>query len=438
MSACLVLMLGGMVSLLPQPEPTASSNAGPLAAGLDSRRPPVAATPVAVPDVDAGFGLYVHWPFCKAKCPYCDFNSHVTAAVDHARWARALVRELDHFAAETAGRTLGSIFFGGGTPSLMAPATVAAVIERAAAHFCLAPDVEITLEANPTSAEAGRLADFRAAGVNRLSLGVQALDDQALRALGREHSAAEALAAVEAAARLFPRFSFDLIYARPGQTLAAWAEELARALGHAGGHLSVYQLTIEPGTPFHALHARGALELPPDDLQAAMYELTRDRLAAAGLPAYEISNHARSGEACRHNLVYWRCGDYVGIGPGAHGRLSLGTERFGTETLRVPRAWLEQVERAGHGERPREPVGRTDQAIELLLMGLRLAEGVSLERLATIGGQPFDRLLDACALERFVADGLLAIEEGRLGATPAGLQRLNGVLSALLMVPEPV
>ncbi|HET6521004.1 MAG TPA: radical SAM family heme chaperone HemW [Geminicoccaceae bacterium] len=388
---------------------------------------------------EPGFGLYVHWPFCRAKCPYCDFNSHVATLIDHARWARALLRELDHFAAETAGRTLTSIFFGGGTPSLMEPATCAALIDRAAERLTFAPDIEITLEANPTSVEAGRLAGFRAAGVNRVSLGVQALDDGSLRALGREHGAAEALAAVDLAARLFPRFSFDLIYARPGQTAAAWEAELDRALAHAGGHLSVYQLTIEPGTRFHALHARGALRLPPDEIQAELYELTRDRLAAAGLPAYEVSNHARPGEESRHNLTYWRSGDWLGIGPGAHGRLTLeGGARVGTETARMPRAWLERVERAGHAERPREPLSAWDQAVELLLMGLRLTEGIALDRLESTAARPLDRVIDPAALRRFAADGLLASDGGRLRATPLGLQRLNALLGALLRDPTPV
>ncbi|MDP8994940.1 MAG: radical SAM family heme chaperone HemW, partial [Pseudomonadota bacterium] len=271
--------------------------------------------------------LYVHWPFCVSKCPYCDFNSHVRASVDQQHWRQALLGDLSHEARAAPGPRLSSIFFGGGTPSLMPPSTCAAVIERAAARLGLAPDAEITLEANPTSVEAGRLAEFRAAGVNRVSLGVQALDDAALRRLGREHGAAEALAAIDLAARLFPRFSFDLIYARPGQTAAAWRAELGRALAHADGHLSVYQLTVEPGTRFHALHARGELRLPPDDVQGELYELTQERLAAAGLPAYEISNHARPGEESRHNLTYWRSGDWIGIGPGAHGRLSLGGAR---------------------------------------------------------------------------------------------------------------
>ncbi|HYZ27207.1 MAG TPA: radical SAM family heme chaperone HemW, partial [Geminicoccaceae bacterium] len=295
--------------------------------------------------VDAGFGIYVHWPFCRAKCPYCDFNSHVTGEVDHQRWARALAGEIERYAGQIGPRTLRSIFFGGGTPSLMAPQTVAAVIERATACFAPSPDLEITLEANPTSSEAGRFRALRAAGVNRVSLGVQALDDTALRLLGREHTAAEALAAVELAARLFRRFSFDLIYGRPGQTPAGWAAELTRALAHADGRLSLYQLTIEPGTRFELLQRTGALVMPADDVQADLYELTQERLAGAGLPAYEISNHARPGEACRHNLLYWRCGEWLGIGPGAHGRLDLDGQRRATEAWRLPKAWLERVER---------------------------------------------------------------------------------------------
>ena len=389
------------------------------------------------PDVlEPGFGLYVHWPFCLSKCPYCDFNSHVAIdEVEHERWAQALLRELDHFAAETAGRELGSIFFGGGTPSLMAPATVAAVIERAAARFRPAGDLEITLEANPTSVEAARLADFRASGVNRVSLGVQALDDDALRALGREHGASEALHAVGLAARLFPRFSFDLIYARPGQTLAEWDAELGRALAHADGHLSVYQLTIEPGTRFHTLHAKGALRLPPDELQADLYELTQARLAAAGLPAYEISNHARPGEACRHNLVYWRGGDYLGIGPGAHGRLTIDQQRVATRTARMPRAWLERALRDGHAELARESLSAADQVVELLLMGLRLTEGVSLRRLRRGDGEAFERTLDMAAVRRLIADGFLETDGDRLATTAAGRERLNAVLETVIRLP---
>ena len=381
---------------------------------------------------DPGFGLYVHWPFCLAKCPYCDFNSHVAGAIDHARWAKALLRELDHFADETGPRPLTSIFFGGGTPSLMAPATCAALIERAAARFGHAPGIEITLEANPTSVEAERLGSFRAAGVNRVSLGVQALDDEALRFLGRGHSAAEALAAVELAARIFPRFSFDLIYARPGQSPGAWRAELDRALGHAGGHLSLYQLTIEPGTRFHALHQGGALVLPPDELQADLYEVTQERLARAGLPDYEISNHARPGEECRHNLVYWRAGDWVGIGPGAHGRLTIDGRRVASETARMPRAWLEQVERLGHAERPRQELSREVQLEELLLMGLRLAEGIEIARLEALGGRPLEQALDRTALRQLAAEGLIEIRAGRLRASSTGRQCLNALLLALL------
>jgi putative oxygen-independent coproporphyrinogen III oxidase len=377
-----------------------------------------------------GFGLYVHWPFCRAKCPYCDFNSHVGPAVDHDRWARALVTEIDRHADELGPRALGSIFFGGGTPSLMAPASVAAVIERATERFAPVTDLEITLEANPTSVEASRLAGFRAAGVNRVSLGVQALDDRALRRLGREHGAAEALAAVDLAARLFPRFSFDLIYGRPEQTLSGWQAELDRALAHVGGHLSVYQLTIEPGTRFHLLHETGQLPMPDPDLQADFYEATRARLEAVGLSAYEISNHARPGEECRHNLIYWRSGEWAGIGPGAHGRLNLPGARVATEAWRLPKIWLERTE-AGSGERLRMGLTRTERLEELLVMGLRLAEGVDLTRLERLADRAIDRWLNRAALARFVADGWLRLPNARLVPTAKGRQRLNGILAGL-------
>jgi oxygen-independent coproporphyrinogen-3 oxidase len=381
---------------------------------------------------DPGFGIYVHWPFCRAKCPYCDFNSHVSGEVDHARWARALVAEIRRRADEIGPRTLRSIFFGGGTPSLMAPQTVAAVIERATASFAPAPDLEITLEANPTSSEADRFSAFRAAGVNRVSLGVQALDDAALRFLGREHSAAEALAAVDLAARLFERFSFDLIYGRPGQTASGWAAELSRALRHADRHLSVYQLTIEPGTRFELLQRTGALVMPADDVQADLYELTQDCLAGAGLPPYEISNHAKPGDACRHNLVYWRSGEWLGIGPGAHGRLDLDGERWATEAWRLPKVWLERTERLGSGERTRVSLTAAERVEELLVMGLRLVEGVDLARVAAAAGGTVDSCLDAAALDRLVADGLLGLPAGRLVATAAGRQRLDALLAALV------
>ena len=381
---------------------------------------------------EAGFALYVHWPFCKAKCPYCDFNSHVRAGVDHERWARALVAELDHFAALTPGRLLGSIFFGGGTPSLMAPATVAAVVERAALRWQLAEDVEITLEANPTSVEAERFRGFRAAGVNRVSLGVQALNDRDLALLGREHDTAEALAAVELAARVFPRHSFDLIYARPGQTVAAWRAELDRALAHANGHLSLYQLTIEPGTRFHALVRDGALIPLDSERQASLFELTQAHLEDVGMPAYEVSNHAIAGQESRHNLVYWRYGDYVGVGPGAHGRLSLDGARVATRTERVPERWLAGVEAAGHAEEPRETIAAEAQLMELLMMGLRLREGVPVARIERIGGRPLRQCVDANGLDRGLAAGWLELGDDRLIATAAGRQRLDGLLRALV------
>jgi oxygen-independent coproporphyrinogen-3 oxidase len=394
-----------------------------------------------MPDHDstAGFGLYVHWPFCRAKCPYCDFNSHVEGYVDHRRWQDALLAELRHAACAVGRRPLTSIFFGGGTPSLMDPRTAEALIAEATALFGVDSAIEITLEANPTSAERARLADFRRAGVNRLSLGVQALDDRALGLLGREHSAGEALAALDHAARLFPRYSFDLIYARPGQTLAAWAAELERALDHAGGHLSVYQLTIEPGTRFFALQRQGRLDLPEDDLQADLFELTRERLAAAGLPAYEISNHAREGDACRHNLVCWRAGDYIGIGPGAHGRLTLGGQRFATGTERMPRAWLERVESLGHGEVVRQQIATEEQVVELLLMGLRLEEGIERARLERLSGRPLRATLNAAAIDDFEEEGWIMLDDRRLRATETGFLRLNGLLSGLLDgTPQPV
>lgn len=381
---------------------------------------------------DRGFALYVHWPFCLAKCPYCDFNSHVRDGVDHAAWRRALLAELDHFAADTRGRRLDSVFFGGGTPSLMEPATVGAILDRAAAHWTPAPDLEVTLEANPTSVEAGRLAGFRSAGVNRVSLGVQALDDADLAFLGRQHGAAEALAAVDLARGLFERVSFDLIYARPGQTPAAWAAELGAALDRAADHLSVYQLTIEAGTRFAALHARGDLAVPDEGTAAALYETTQAVLDAAGLPAYEVSNHARPGAEGRHNLVYWRAGDHVGIGPGAHGRLTLGVERLATRTHRAPEAWLERVARHGHGEHPREAVGPAERVAEAVMMGLRLTEGVPLARLEAEGGAPADALIDPARRAALVEAGYLTAEPDRLRATAEGRQRLNAVIAHLL------
>ncbi|HLI10147.1 MAG TPA: radical SAM family heme chaperone HemW [Alphaproteobacteria bacterium] len=376
--------------------------------------------------------IYVHWPFCLAKCPYCDFNSHVRERIDQARWRRALLAELDHYAEETKGRRVASLFFGGGTPSLMAPETVAAVIDRVRAHWPQPDDPEITLEANPTSVEAGRLASFAAAGVNRISLGVQALDDDALRFLGRRHSSAEARAALALAHRHFRRVSFDLIYARPGQTVPAWRGELARALAHAGGHLSLYQLTIEPETAFAQAFARGDLALPDESTASALYEVTGEALAAAGFHAYEISNYARPGEESRHNLAYWRYDDYVGVGPGAHGRLTIGAQKIATRQHRAPEIWLERVERHGHATQGRAELSAEERLEELLMMGLRLAEGVGRARFRRETGASLEERLDPVRLADLIEGGFLVLDGQGLRATTAGRLRLNAILAALL------
>ena len=365
--------------------------------------------------------LYVHWPFCISKCPYCDFNSHVRANIDQAAWREALLEDLAWEAGACPGPPLGSIFFGGGTPSLMEPATVAILIEAAERHWGLAADVEITLEANPSSVEADRFADLAAAGVNRVSLGLQSLDDGALRFLGRAHDSAEGLAALATAQRCFARVSFDLIYALPGQGEAAWRAELERALGYGTGHLSLYQLTIEPGTRFAAMAARGELAARDADEAASLYELTRDMTEAAGLPAYEISNHARSGEESRHNLAYWRYRPYLGIGPGAHGR------RGGAATLRhrKPENWLAALARNGHGLAEETPLGRRDRALEALLMGLRLREGVELETVRPA--------LDLGAVERLEDQGLLTRTPDRLVVAPRGRLLLDAILAKIAL-----
>jgi putative oxygen-independent coproporphyrinogen III oxidase len=378
---------------------------------------------------DPGFGVYVHWPFCLSKCPYCDFNSHVRhAAIDEARFVRAFAAEIATTAARIPGREAVSIFFGGGTPSLMQPATVGAILDAIARHWKLAPDVEVTLEANPTSVEATRFRGYRAAGVNRVSLGVQALDDAALTALGRLHSTKEALDAVAIARATFPRYSFDLIYARPQQTVVAWREELLRAIAEAGDHLSLYQLTIEPDTPFAALHAAGKLATPDDDTGRALYDATQEICASRGLPAYEISNHARPGGECRHNLVYWRYGEYAGIGPGAHGRLDVAGRRYATAAEKNPERWLASVETRGHGLVVDDVLTRTEQADELLLMGLRLAEGIELARYATMAGKPLDpeRIADL-ARGGFIE----TTPERRLRVTAAGFPVLDAVVADL-------
>jgi len=385
-----------------------------------------------------GFGIYVHWPFCQSKCPYCDFNSHVRSAVDTDRWQHALLAELDHFAAETSDRLVTSIFFGGGTPSLMPPPLAGAVIDRVAHRWAVDDDVEITLEANPTSVEAGAFADFRLAGVNRASVGVQAFNDDDLRFLGRQHSVAEARGAIELAARHFQRFSFDLIYARPGQTVAGWQQELQEALSLAAGHLSLYQLTIEPGTRFATEFARGEFALPDEPTSAALFEETQAMTQAAGLPAYEISNHARPDEACRHNLTCWRYGDYVGVGPGAHGRLTLSDAKWATRTHRAPEIWLQRVERNGNAEHDRTFVSIRERVEELMMMGLRLAEGVPHDRIEQETGGPWDRSLDTDRVDALKQAGFLLNDNRRLAATTEGRQRLNAVLEHLLVrAPTP-
>jgi oxygen-independent coproporphyrinogen-3 oxidase len=383
-------------------------------------------------DHSGELAIYVHWPFCLSKCPYCDFNSHVRDSIDHDSWRTALLAELDHYADRTAGRTVTSIFFGGGTPSLMQPATAAAVIDRVAERWAVAPDIEITLEANPSSVESANFAALADAGVNRVSLGVQALDDASLSFLGRRHNAAEALDALGVAKRQFARTSFDLIYARPGQTVADWRAELARALEEGTEHLSVYQLTIEEGTKFATLAARGELDMPDEDTQAALYETTQDILEAAGLPAYEISNHARPGAESRHNLTYWRYGDYVGIGPGAHGRLTIDGQKLATRAHRAPEIWLDRVAAQGHGAHTDVSVSMAERRDELLMMGLRLTEGVSRERLRDALGADIRALVDAVKLDRLIDADFLALDEVSLRATAAGRQRLNAVLVSLL------
>ena len=375
-----------------------------------------------------GFGLYLHWPFCQSKCPYCDFNSHVAARIDQPRWQRAYLAEIDRIGLETGGRVLNSVFFGGGTPSLMEPDLVAAILARVRETWRLANDCEITLEANPGSVEAGRFRGYRDAGVNRISMGIQALDDSALRRLGRIHSVAEARAAFDVARATFERVSFDLIYARQDQTLADWRDELQAALAMAADHLSLYQLTIEENTVFGDRLARGLLRgLPGDDLAADFFAVTQEMCDSAGLPAYEVSNHARPGSESRHNLIYWRAGDYAGVGPGAHGRLTLGGKRWATEAPKGPDAWLTQVEATRVGGALREVVAPADQALEYLMMALRLNEGVSRQRFASLAG----RSINAARIARMVEIGMIEAAGDRIKATMGGRMVLNSLITEL-------
>jgi oxygen-independent coproporphyrinogen-3 oxidase len=375
--------------------------------------------------------LYIHWPFCLAKCPYCDFNSHVREQIPEARMAAALRAELAFEANRVGPRRLTSIFFGGGTPSLLAPEHVAALISDAISLFQPAEDIEITLEANPTSIEAGRFAGYAAAGVNRVSIGVQSLQDEALRFLGREHSAGQAVAAIALARKIFPRVSFDLIFARPGQDVADWRAELRAALSLAADHLSLYQLTIEEGTRFHTLYGRGAFSLPDAELAAALYDETAEVAAGFGLAAYEISNYAKPGGESRHNLSYWRYQDYAGIGPGAHGRLTLGGARIATSRHRGPEVWAERVETQGSGGVREEVLSEADQAREALLMGLRLAEGIFLPRFLQRTGIALPDAVEPEILAACIAEGYLRLSEDRLVATPEGRKRLDAILPAL-------
>ena len=381
-------------------------------------------------DVGApGFGVYIHWPFCAAKCPYCDFNSHVrNQPVDQERYAEAFAREIATMRGRTGPRTVTSIFIGGGTPSLMKPGTVGAVLDAVAANWTVPDGIEVTLEANPSSVEAERFRGYRAAGVNRASLGVQALDDRDLKFLGRLHNVEEALHAIGLARDIFPRLSFDLIYARPNQTPEAWQAELERAIGYAADHLSLYQLTIEEGTPFFALHAARKFDVPDPDHAAELYALTQSVTAARGLPAYEISNHARLGAESRHNLTYWRYGEYVGVGPGAHGRFIEDGTRVVTIAERRPESWLGMVEQAGHGITGGESLTREEEADEFLLMGLRLAEGIDLARYETLAGRP----LSSHRLTLLQEEGLVAsIGNSRLRATPQGMIVLDALVADL-------
>jgi oxygen-independent coproporphyrinogen-3 oxidase len=380
-------------------------------------------------DADPGFGVYVHWPFCAAKCPYCDFNSHVRhQPVDQPRFAAAFAREMATMAARTGPRSVSSIFLGGGTPSLMRPETVGAILDSVAANWHVPAGIEVTLEANPSSVEADRFRGYRAAGVNRVSLGVQALNDADLRFLGRLHNVAEALRAIDLARAIFPRMSFDLIYARPHQAPEAWAAELEEAIGHAADHLSLYQLTIEEGTPFHALHAAGKFAVPDPDHAAELYRVTQEVTQKRGLPAYEISNHARPGAESRHNLIYWRYGEYVGIGPGAHGRFVERGRRIVTIAEKMPETWLNLVEAKGHGITGGERLTRSEEADEFLLMGLRLAEGIDLARYEALAGRPLASDRITILREEALIE---PVGNSRLRATPSGVLVLDALVADL-------
>jgi putative oxygen-independent coproporphyrinogen III oxidase len=374
---------------------------------------------------EGGFGIYLHWPFCQSKCPYCDFNSHVAERIDQSRWLKAYLAELDRLAAEVPGRLVNAVFFGGGTPSLMQPDVVAGVLERIRALWPQANDVEVTLEANPGSIEAGRFRAYREGGVNRVSMGMQAMRDDDLRRLGRMHTVAEARAAFDIARDCFDRVSFDLIYARQDQSLADWRAELDEALAMAVDHLSLYQLTVEEGTVFAERFKRGQLRgLPDEDKAADFYEVTQEVCGAAGMQAYEVSNHARPGAESRHNQIYWRSGDWLGIGPGAHGRLTLGDKRWTTEAPRAPGDWLARVEQGKAGELPREILSASERLDEFLIMGLRLSEGIALDRMRGLAGKGLGTDIQA----ELESDGVILQRDGRIATTERGRLVLNHVI----------
>lgn len=378
------------------------------------------------------FGIYIHWPFCKSKCPYCDFNSHVAERISHDEWLASYLREMDSWAEWTKGQVVDSVFFGGGTPSLMAAETVAGVLSAIQKKWQVSNNWEVTLEANPTSFETEKFRDFYGAGVNRVSIGVQSLYEEDLKFLGRQHSPVQARHAISEAQKIFPRVSFDLIYARPQQDVASWRSELSEALAMASGHLSLYQLTIERGTPFFTRHERGEFSVPEQDLAADLYDVTQDLTAAAGLPAYEISNHAAAGQESQHNLIYWRYGDYAGIGPGAHGRLSRGADKFATRAHRAPDIWMQRVKEQGHGLHPFEEVDRQARLQEALMMGLRLAEGVPYARLEAAYDGDISGVILPSKVKHLVAENILENDPERIKTTPQGFKCLNAVLGYLL------
>lgn len=401
-----------------------------LAAQLQALNPALTRHGTLLPDTgEPGFGIYLHWPFCAAKCPYCDFNSHVRhQPVDQPRFVAAFLKEMERMRAISGPKVVTSIFMGGGTPSLMDPQTVGAILDGVAHHWHVPDGIEITMEANPSSVEAERFRGYRAAGVNRVSMGVQALNDRDLKFLGRLHDVADALKAIKLAREIFPRMSFDLIYARPKQTVAEWEAELAEAISYAVDHLSLYQLTIEEGTAFYGLHKAGKLIVPDGELSADLYEATQNITAKHGMPAYEVSNHAVPGAESRHNLTYWRYGDYAGIGPGAHGRLSKGHYKLATATERHPEKWLEAVEANGHGMVDEELLGHEEQSDELLLMGLRLREGIDLVRWRDLSG----RDLDPDKEDFLIQHGFLErLGNSRIRCTPSGMLILDAVVADL-------